>query len=115
MPYKCKKAQAKYFQDYYYLHREYKDHCGRKSHLKLNFGITSEDYQALLEKQNFSCALCKKHSLEFKQRLAVDHCHETGKIRGLLCFKCNTALGKFNDDPEMLKEAIKYLEKNTGV
>jgi hypothetical protein len=60
------------------------------------------------------CKICKTHYSEFSKRLAVDHDHNTGKIRGLLCLYCNTGLGKFKDSTKLLNEAIKYLEENTN-
>lgn len=78
-------------------------------YLKRNYGITHDDYLQMLKTQNGLCAICSK--AEEKRRLAVDHCHHTGKIRGLLCGKCNTAIGKLNDNVCLLKKAIQYLEK----
>lgn len=71
------------------------------------YGITLMDYEAMLESQSGGCAICGGTE---KINLAVDHCHETGKIRGLLCSKCNLLLGRANDDPTILANAIKYLE-----
>jgi len=72
----------------------------RRSHLKTTFGLTEEAYEALLRGQGGVCAICKlperSHSRFGKVlRMAVDHDHETGAVRGLLCFRCNTALGYF--------------------
>lgn len=61
--------------------------------LKRRFGITLEEYNQILENQNYCCKICERHESKFKISLAVDHDHETGKIRGLLCSKCNTTLG----------------------
>lgn len=80
-----------------------------KSRLKHEFGLTWEERQEMLEKQGFRCAICGKSEADNKQRLAVDHNHVTGKIRGLLCKACNMALGGFRDDAEILYKAIKYL------
>lgn len=71
-------------------------------------GCTKELYYHLLEKQKGLCAICKRENVG-KKRLAVDHDHETGKVRGLLCNLCNTALGAFDDNPEMLARALEYL------
>lgn len=79
------------------------------SKLKVSYGITLKDYETLEKSQNGVCKICQKP--EKGKRLAVDHCHETGKIRGLLCQKCNRALGMFHDDPQLLKKAIKYLKE----
>lgn len=78
--------------------------------LKKKFNISLEDYNALLEKQNGTCAICSvTHS--HGRRLSVDHCHKTGNIRGLLCAQHNTALGSFQDKIQDLYKAIKYLEE----
>jgi hypothetical protein len=81
---------------------------------KATFGITMEQYDEKLTAQNGLCAICRKQETAQRKgvvkRLAVDHCHHTGMIRGLLCQKCNVAIGSFNDDPEMLKKAIAYIE-----
>lgn len=75
------------------------------------FGITPEDYFKLLEKQNFKCAICGILQEDYSRRLAVDHDHETGKIRGLLCNNCNVGLGNFQDSKNNLTNAINYLDK----
>jgi len=79
-------------------------------HLK-KYGITKDDYLRMVEEQGGVCAICGKPD---SIRLAVDHCHTTGIVRGLLCSGCNTSLGKFNDDIEVLRKAIEYLEKANG-
>ena len=73
------------------------------------FGITIEEYNALFAKQEGCCGICGAHQSEFTKALAIDHDHKTGEVRGLLCMPCNTALGKFNDSPELLHSAIRYL------
>lgn len=80
----------------------------RNNGLKL-YGITPTDYDALLKSQGGKCAICKRPSSDFKRRLHVDHDHTTNKIRGLLCVKCNQGIGYFNDCPELLQQARKYL------
>ena len=88
------------------------------SHLRCVFGITSDEYYEILKRQDGVCAICKQpETRTFKgsvRRLAVDHDHSTGKIRGLLCGACNTGLGLFDDDPEILKTALGYLNEHTG-
>lgn len=79
--------------------------------LKDSTHITAEDYLKLLKDQNGKCAICKFKPENGDNRLAVDHDHGTKKVRGLLCSKCNTALGLFKDDVEILDEAISYLKK----
>lgn len=81
----------------------------RCTKLKRLYGITLEEYNILLEAQNSKCAICKINASEFKKDLAVDHCHTTGAVRGLLCTKCNPGLGYFQDSTELLKAAIEYL------
>jgi len=83
----------------------------RNDKLKQNYGITLEDYNMMLSNQHDCCAICKKHKDDLKVILGVDHNHTTGKVRGLLCNKCNIALGGFNDNIELLNNAISYLIK----
>ena len=83
--------------------------------LQIKYGITLEDFYKILAVQNYSCAICGTHSPGGRNNtFHVDHDHDTGEVRGLLCHHCNTALGKFKDDPEILKSAILYLEKKYG-
>ena len=85
----------------------------RKSHLKKKYGLTLEAWNNMLIAQNSCCAICKTHIDNCThQQLAVDHDHVTGKVRALLCDLCNTALGKFKDSPELLREAADYLERH---
>lgn len=78
--------------------------------LKYNFNLTLEEYELLLKKQNYKCAICKiSESGGNGKRLHVDHCHTTSKVRGLLCNNCNTSLGGFKDSKIFLKNAIEYL------
>ena len=78
--------------------------------LKRVYGITVEQYDDMLDKQNDSCAICGVHQSSLKKRLVVDHCHETGKVRKLLCYPCNTTLGLVKEDVDVLDTMIKYLE-----
>lgn len=87
--------------------------------LKNEFGISIEEYERLLNLQKNVCDICRKKetSCHFKNKkiknLAIDHDHNLpGKIRGLLCFRCNTLLGLSKDSIKILKSAIKYLNKN---
>lgn len=87
----------------------------RNNDLKREYGITLDDYNKMLQEQNGLCAICgERETIKNKNgtlsELCVDHDHITGKIRGLLCRECNGALGKFNDNIEILKSAIKYLK-----
>ncbi len=80
--------------------------------LKKKYGITLEDYQALFTKQNGCCAICGTTQSAWG-KLAVDHNHDSGEVRGLLCFNCNTSIGKLNDDPALLRRAAEYLEESS--
>lgn len=86
--------------------------------LKYRYGITAEDYNALLKNQDYSCAICKTKDPSSKRKgsskFHVDHCHSTGKIRGLLCNSCNTAIGHLNDDETNLVAALRYLRRAKG-
>lgn len=84
----------------------------KSSHLKWKYGITIEQYDVMLDEQGGLCAICKREeNRKPLRRLAVDHCHSTGKIRGLLCSRCNTAIGQFCDNPEIMKSAMSYVER----
>lgn len=85
----------------------------RRNQIRL-YGITEEIYNSMLEKQNSRCAICYIHQSEFKKSFHIDHCHETGKVRGLLCRNCNIGLGHFKDSVTLLNNTIKYLTKNEG-
>lgn len=78
-----------------------------------SFGITLADYNQLLDNQGGVCAVCRKPQRSARNKhLAVDHCHITGKIRGLLCDACNRAIGLLGDDPQTLHSAIQYLQRH---
>jgi hypothetical protein len=79
----------------------------RDAYLRRTFGISQADYETLLAKQGGGCAICGKPP--GNTALHVDHDHETGKVRGLLCVGCNNALGQFHDDPHLLHRAIDYV------
>lgn len=82
------------------------------------FGITAERYVEMLVAQDGKCAICRQIKTTTRngkvKTLAVDHDHETGDVRGLLCSACNTAIGKFGDDRERLLSAVRYLDKHAG-
>lgn len=80
--------------------------------LKYRYGLTLVAYAELLKKQNGFCAICKGNRSKIKRKLSVDHCHNTGKVRGLLCHICNSGIGLFNDKTDLLKQAYEYLVKN---
>jgi hypothetical protein len=81
------------------------------------FGITPKEYSNFFESQNGSCAICKQPETATRlgkvKALAVDHCHQSGFIRGLLCADCNMGIGKLKEDKNILLSAIQYLEKHS--
>lgn len=86
----------------------------RRSNLKRKYGLSLEDWKQMHIDQGNVCAVCRRPADATKKLpqhrvLQVDHCHDTGKIRGLLCVECNTALGKLNHDTDTLARAITYL------
>jgi len=84
----------------------------RNWQLKKKYNITQEDYEILLEQQNFKCAICKEES---DKKLHIDHDHKTGKVRGLLCSPCNTGLGLMKDSILLLQNAMIYLGENGNI
>ncbi len=95
------------------------NHCPetyRRQHLKRTYNITPEEYDAMLAKQDGHFACCPATTPGSSRRniyFSVDHCHTTGKVRGLLCHQCNTALGLIKDKPETLTNMLAYLSKAT--
>lgn len=78
--------------------------------LRQKYSMTPGDYLKILKRQCGCCAICKRHFSEFQKRLAVDHDHKTGEVRGLLCSTCNQCLGAFGDDIEGIRRVVNYLE-----
>jgi len=94
---KVKKGKASYYREW---------------HLQSKYGISSSDYETMLEQQQGNCAICEinvKHCEN--QRLAVDHDHDTGEVRKLLCKKCNQAIGLLQDSSLFAENASKYLRE----
>lgn len=84
----------------------------RKVTYRKNFGITIDQYDEMYAKQNGECAICCTHQSELAQALAVDHDHETNKIRGLLCGGCNKGIGFLRESTSILGAAIEYLRRD---
>ncbi|MEU8705689.1 endonuclease VII domain-containing protein [Streptomyces sp. NPDC048565] len=80
---------------------------GRAGRLKRRYGMTEAQRDDMLSSQSGVCTICPVASA-----LHVDHCHKTGRVRGVVCFNCNSAIGKLGDDPDSLRRAIAYLEGN---
>ena len=83
--------------------------CRRDIRLGASYGVTSDDYALMLKKQGGGCAGCGLRRERSGRHLAVDHDHETGAVRGLLCAGCNTAIGLVKEDPETLRALAEYL------
>lgn len=78
--------------------------------LMKRYGLTVEQYNQMFAEQGGVCAICGQQEVhEYRRRLSVDHNHETGEVRGLLCHACNTGLGKFGESAERLQRAVNYL------
>lgn len=82
----------------------------RTNYLRRTYDMSLEDYASLLIAQEHSCAVCGGQETVEGQSLSVDHCHSTGKVRGLLCFNCNAGIGRLGDTIEGLTKALRYLE-----
>lgn len=88
----------------------------RRWHLKASYGMGLDDYDKMVDQQNGRCAVCEELPTDRKARssLVVDHCHNTGKVRGLLCDLCNTAIGKMRDDADLVLKAARYLQRHSN-
>lgn len=107
----CSKAyQREYRRKRYAESQEYRDHCRFVYKLK-KYGITREQYETQLALQGGVCAICRQPDTS-KKGYHVDHDHETGVVRGILCTTCNSGLGHFKDDPTILAAAIDYLRQH---
>ena len=83
----------------------------RRHHLKTTYGITPEEYDKILLRQGGSCAVCKGDRCGPGKFFHVDHCHKTNRVRGLLCSRCNTALGLLRDESSLIAALLEYLQK----
>ena len=97
----CKECRSRFDRERYL--------ADRSNYYKRTYGITEADYDAMYFEQEGCCAICGKHQTQDKRRFCVDHCHETGNVRALLCHNCNTALGKFQDNEDLLRRAADYI------
>ena len=90
----------------------------RRYHLKKTYGLALEEYEAMFVEQEGVCAVCKFPETAIKRgstkSLDVDHNHETGKVRGLLCSACNSSLGLLREDPERIIALLEYVEKHNA-
>ena len=88
--------------------------AARRRKLRLRYGITPEEYDSLYQQQYGCCAICGIHQSKLHTTLAVDHNHDTKEVRGLLCFDCNTGIGKLQDNYDIIIKAAEYLRSFTG-
>jgi endogenous inhibitor of DNA gyrase (YacG/DUF329 family) len=92
------------------LHPDFGDGIGRNIQLLRRYGITINEYDALLLAQNGVCAICGKPPT--RRRLDIDHNHKTGQVRGLLCEGCNRHIGFIENNPDFIHKAANYLEES---
>ena len=90
--------------------RARKSEINREHRLRTEYGLTVQEYEKMSEYQGHVCAICGKPDPKFSN-LAVDHCHESGQVRGLLCRLCNTGIGALGDNVEGLLKALEYLKR----
>lgn len=90
----------------------------RKNYWRLAYGMSNEDYNNMLAKQDGKCGICKctedEAILKTSRRFVIDHCHTTETVRGILCSSCNSGIGLLGDDVESVKKALDYFYRNDG-
>lgn len=107
----CRPCHNDYAKNRAKLQPEIANARSRRSKMKTMYGITLEKYDDMLQAQGGVCAICASDDPKGMGRFPVDHCHDTGKVRGLLCTLCNQALGMFRDSEDTLLAAIAYLRR----
>lgn len=108
----CKSCSSARTRAWAEAHPEEWERHRRRSWLKRKYGITPEQYDDLLAAQGGVCAICGDPSEDSRgYRMHVDHCHDTGRVRGILCGPCNRGLGNFEDDVDRLLAAVAYLRE----
>ena len=85
--------------------------CNYSAAIKRRYGIDLQDYQRILESQNGKCEICNGGLVRNRKRFDIDHCHTTGKVRGLLCSNCNRAIGLLRDNVRIAEKMVEYLQK----
>lgn len=106
----CKTCKREYDNKRYAANPEKRKAQMRKWALKSGYGISVDEYDVMLASQSGQCRICGATQGWANKRLAVDHDHETGAVRALLCDRCNLILGKAGDSPELLLKAAAYLK-----
>lgn len=105
---RCKACQCAYTKDWYKADPARARDVAKRSKIRIKYGVEVEELDAMFERQGRKCAICRKPVAEKDRH--TDHCHKTGKLRGILCITCNVGIGQLGDDPDVLRAAIKYLE-----
>jgi hypothetical protein len=100
-----------YHREYYRKNRTVFAATGWRNHLRKKYGLTLEQYDALFENQGSRCAICACTEPR-GNKWVVDHCHDTGKVRGITCNSCNTGMGGFADTAALLRKAADYLDQH---
>lgn len=106
----CKDCYKSYSRSYMKIKRSQSGNL--QDHYLKKYGLTRDQVSIMMEDRNHVCDICGNKSDHRYGKLNVDHCHNTGKVRGLLCFSCNVMIGQSKDNIDVLHKAIKYLEKN---
>jgi hypothetical protein len=106
----CKDCHNKKANDRYHANKDTR----RDQNLRRLYGIDLEQYNQMFNEQEGCCACCGRHQVEFKRRLAVDHCHSTGRVRALLCSHCNTAYGSLEENEERIHQLLQYHRRTQG-
>ena len=105
----CKDCKSAYDRKYHSDNREARLLTMRNNALLKRFGLTAQDYDEMLAAQGGTCAICPATAGYGGKRLAVDHDHATGRVRAILCDRCNQILGMAKDDPELLARCAEYI------
>lgn len=100
----CKRCYADKAKEKYYLNKDIR----RDQNMRRLYGIDLETYNRMFAEQEGKCACCGRHQTEFSRALAIDHNHETGEVRALLCTHCNTAYGSLQENEERIHQLLRY-------
>jgi len=116
---RTKEIRNAYFREYEMNNNDKLREQRRLTHVKRKYNLEASDYLSMINYQENKCAIChleETYTTKYGdiRPLSVDHSHITGKVRELLCTRCNSMLGYVNDNPEILQSAIKYLKKHSG-
>ena len=104
---KIKERNRIYYRQRFRDSKEERERSWRRQGISLTYC----EYEKMLQESEFRCDICNTHQDDLNCSLSIDHCHKTGEVRGLLCRKCNSAIGMLDDNPELLNRALNYLTK----